>query len=58
MTPTLDDSIKDLLNMIDQSLGQMNERNIVTGSEVSDLLLDMRGLVSAVEEAANVRQPA
>lgn len=58
MTATLDDSIKDLLNMIDQSLGQMNERNIVTGSEVSDLLLDMRGLVSAVEEAANVRQPA
>ena len=45
----MDDTIKDLLTLIERGLGEMSDRQLVSTSEVSDLLLDMRGLVMHLE---------
>ena len=49
VTATMDDTIKDLLTLIERGLGEMSDRQLVSTSEVSDLLLDMRGLVMHLE---------
>ena len=45
VTETLDDTIKDLLTLIERGLGDLSDRQLVSTAEVSDLLLDVRGLV-------------
>ena len=57
MTETQDlDTITEALALIDQGLGDMLHRELVSTDEVADLLLDVRSLLSApaaelVEEA-------
>jgi len=44
-----DESIRAAMALIDQSLGDISERSIVTTSEVADLLLDVRSLLSRLD---------
>lgn len=41
--------IGDVLTLIDQNLGLMHARDLVTTAEVTDVLLDMRGLLAAIQ---------
>lgn len=43
---TAEDAISDALRLIDKSLSEMMHRELVSTDEVSDLLLDMRTLLS------------
>ena len=58
MSETLEiEAINQALEMIDKSLGVMHTRELVSTSEVSDLLLDMRSiLASAGIEVVEVRK--
>ena len=58
MSETLEiEAINQALDMIDKSLGVMHTRELVSTSEVSDLLLDMRSiLASAGIEVVEVRE--
>lgn len=48
MTETRElDTINEALALIDQGLGDMLHRELVSTSEVSDLLLDVRSLLQA-----------
>ncbi len=48
MSETLEiDAINQALEMIDKSLGVMCTRELVSTSEVSDLLLDMRSILAS-----------
>jgi hypothetical protein len=48
MTETQDlDTITEALALIDQGLGEMLHRELVSTDEVADLLLDVRSLLSA-----------
>ncbi len=50
MSETLEiEKINQALEMIDKSLGVMHTRELVSTSEVSDLLLDMRSILVAAE---------
>lgn len=52
MTPTTDAPvITEALTVIDRSLAQMASRELVSSAEVSDLLLDLRLLLMASEDA-------
>ncbi len=52
MSETLEsDVINQALEIIDRSLGHLHQRELVSASEVSDLLLDMRSLLAAEAEA-------
>ncbi len=44
-----DESIRAAMALIDQGLGDISERSIVTTSEVADLLLDVRSLLSRLD---------
>ena len=44
-----DESIRAAMALIDQGLGDISERSIVTSSEVADLLLDVRSLLSRLD---------
>jgi hypothetical protein len=47
MSETLEiEAINQALEMIDKSLGVMHTRELVSTSEVSDLLLDMRSILA------------
>jgi hypothetical protein len=48
MTDTQDGVITEALEIIDRALGQMGSRELVSSDEVSDLLLDVRTLLSAL----------
>lgn len=54
MSETLEkvEAINQALRIIDQGLGTMHTREIVSTSEVSDLLLDMRSILAAADLAA------
>ena len=58
MSETLEiEAINQALEMIDKSLGVMHTRELVSTSEVSNLLLDMRSiLASASIEVVEVRE--
>lgn len=58
MSETLEiEAINQALEMIDKSLGVMHTRELVSTSEVSNLLLDMRSiLASAGIEVVEVRE--
>ncbi len=48
MSETLEsDVINQALEIIDRSLGNLHQRELVSAAEVSDLLLDMRSLLAA-----------
>ena len=48
MSETLEiEAITQALEMIDKSLGVMHTRELVSTSEVSDLLLDMRSILAS-----------
>lgn len=44
-----DGSIRAALNLIDRGLGDISERSLVSSSEVADLLLDVRSLLSKLD---------
>ena len=54
MSETLEkvEAISQALRIIDQGLGSMHTRELVSTSEVSDLLLDMRSIMTAADLAA------
>jgi len=48
MSETLEsDAINQALEIIDRSLGTLHTRELVSASEMSDLLLDMRSLLAS-----------
>jgi hypothetical protein len=59
MTETLDpESISEALALIDQSLGDLLDRELVSTNEVADLLLDVRTLLSTSgDELADAVSP-
>ena len=52
------EAIVEALAIIDQSLGQLHTRELVSSSEVSDVLLDVRSLLAALELDGNVEAPS
>ena len=53
MTGTIDfETVAEALALIDQGLGDMQHRNMVTTDEVADLLLDVRMILSAPSVAS------
>lgn len=44
-----DDMIREALQLIDRGLGDISERQIVSTSEVADLLLDVRTILSRTD---------
>ncbi|HTO00433.1 MAG TPA: hypothetical protein VL068_07140 [Microthrixaceae bacterium] len=46
---TADGAIRDALDLIDQGLGDISERTIVSSSEMSDLLLDVRCVLARLD---------
>lgn len=46
---TTDGSIRAAMDLIDRGLGDISERQIVSTSEVADLLLDVRTLLSRLD---------
>ena len=51
------DTIAEALALIDRGLGDMQHRELVSTDEVSDLLLDVRMLLTAAEMAAESGVP-
>ena len=50
MNETLENAaISQALEIIDRSLGNLHQRELVSTAEVSDLLLDMRSVLAAAE---------
>ena len=50
MTETCEpETILEVLALIDRGLGTMSDRSLVSASEVSDLLLDVRSLLTRPE---------
>jgi hypothetical protein len=49
-----DDVINEALALIDQGLGDMLHRELVSTDEVADLLLDVRVLLTNDEEPASI----
>jgi hypothetical protein len=54
MSETLEkvEAINQALRIIDEGLGAMHTRELVSTAEVSDLLLDMRSILAAADLAA------
>ncbi|MCB1271184.1 MAG: hypothetical protein M9942_02910 [Microthrixaceae bacterium] len=44
-----DDSIREAMSLIDRGLGDISERQIVSTSEVADLLLDVRSVLARLD---------
>jgi hypothetical protein len=55
MSATIEnDAIAEALRVIDRSLGWMNRRELVSTAEVTDLLLDVRSVLSAPADLAGL----
>lgn len=51
MTATQDaETLVEALAMIDRGLGEFSDRSLLPSAEVSDFLLDVRGLLTRAEE--------
>ncbi len=50
--------LEEALGMIDQGLGGLAERQLVSTAEVTDLLLDVRALLNALDQSESVAAPA
>ncbi|MFM7064020.1 MAG: hypothetical protein ACKO04_11095 [Actinomycetes bacterium] len=48
-TSSDDESIREAMALIDRGLGDISDRSIVSTSEMADLLLDVRGLLSRLD---------
>ncbi|MCZ7629773.1 MAG: hypothetical protein M5U19_12305 [Microthrixaceae bacterium] len=44
-----EDSIRRAMSLIDHGLGEISERQLVSTSEVADLLLDVRSVLSRLD---------
>lgn len=44
-----DDSISQAMSLIDRGLGEISERQLVSTSEVADLLLDVRSVLARLD---------
>lgn len=49
-----DGSIREALNLIDRGLGDISERSLVSTSEVADLLLDVRSVLSKLDAEVSI----
>jgi hypothetical protein len=58
MTDTHDAVIHEALTVIDKALSQMMSRELVTTGEVTDVLLDVRTLLTLPAAAAATAEPA
>ena len=59
MSETIEnEAILEALAIIDQSLGQLHTRELVSSSEVSDVLLDVRSLLAALDLDDTVEVPS
>jgi hypothetical protein len=60
MTETTEAVISEAVSVIDKALGQMMSRELVSSGEVTDVLLDVRSLLtmSVVKEHETVGAPA
>ncbi len=55
MTETREvESITEAVALIDQGLGDLAERSLIASTEVADLLLDVRGLLTRIDDSALV----
>ena len=52
------EAILEALAIIDQSLGKLHTRELVSSAEVSDVLLDVRSLLAALELDGDVEVPS
>jgi hypothetical protein len=52
------EAILEALAIIDQSLGKLHTRELVSSAEVSDVLLDVRSLLGARELEGDVEAPS
>lgn len=57
MTETAEFNITEALALLDEGLGVAATREMMTASEVSDLLLDIRMLLAAAVAAAETNEP-
>lgn len=53
MTDTKEAVIHEALTVIDKALGQMMSRELVSSNEVTDVLLDVRSLLTLPEAVEN-----
>lgn len=52
MTQTLEfETITEVLELIDRGLGSITDRSMISSSEVTDMLLDVRSLLVVAEDA-------
>ena len=58
MTETVEMNVEEALALIDRGLGQMTSRELMSTSEVADLLLDVRMLLASVPTDADVDDEA
>lgn len=49
-----DGSIREAMQMIDRGLGDISERNLVSTSEMADLLLDVRSMLARLAPEVSV----
>jgi hypothetical protein len=55
MTATIEtEAIAEALRMIDRSLGWMNRRELISTGEITDLLLDVRSVLSAPSDLSRL----
>jgi len=52
--PHTDESIRQAMQLIDRGLGDISERQLVSTSEVADLLLDVRTLLSRLDAEVHI----
>ena len=45
----VDESIREAMQLIDRGLGEISERQLVSTSEVADLLLDVRSMLAKLD---------
>jgi hypothetical protein len=52
--PQTDESIREAMQLIDRGLGDISERQLVSTSEVADLLLDVRSLLARLDAEVHI----
>ena len=52
--PQTDESIRAAMQLIDQGRGDIADRSIVSTSEMADLLLDVRSLLSRLDAEVHI----
>lgn len=52
--PQTDESIRAAMDLIDRGLGDISERQLVSTSEVADLLLDVRSVLARLDAEVHI----